>query len=235
MSSGSYLTIYRKQQGQDAPKEVLDALKNEYYLSNKRGIFGKDAEDEQKLKEDIPLLLDAEFKSERHGIDDTPNYVFYDHSGAKHEKLLNFCFGSTFTTLKDHFHLAPYSWNRCSTFISKSEVEKMLQAINYVLSENYSRQFEQILSNEYVELFGQDYSPFQKRFSKMSEPLHIDKDEDGFIVKHGDYGYDAEIAECDADVVYSLKKLRACFEAFLQAEDNSWDKQELVLEYSVYG
>lgn len=40
MSSGSYFTIYKKNSKVKASDEVLNALKNEYFLSNKKDVFG---------------------------------------------------------------------------------------------------------------------------------------------------------------------------------------------------
>ena len=234
MSSGSYLTIYRKHHDEPISHEVVESVANEYFLANKKELFGSKKDDEQ-LKDDIPILMDLKYKSEHSYLDDIAHYEYVDINGFKYGKLLEFHFGSSFSCLKDEFSLDAYSFKRCSTFISKHDAEKMLQAINYILSNNYNKEFENVLSNKYVKVFGEDYSPFANRFSNNNEPIYVDKNAGNFKITYGDYEYDAEIAEDDANVEFNLKKAKSCLDAFLQAEDNSWDKQELVLEYSVYG
>lgn len=234
MASGSFFTIYRKRKDKSVlAKVALDAIKNQYYLSNKRSSFNGNKTDDE-LKSNVPILMDASFKAELTKRDDLPSYIFYDNDGYEYDKLLDFHFCSTFSCLKEYFRLDAYSFKNSSTLISKDEAKKILQAIDYVLSNEYSKKFEDVLSNEYVELFGAEYSPFVHRFDDASKPIYIDKNDDGFVVRTGDDLYDREIAECDNDAIYNMKKTKACMEAFLRAEDNSWDKQELILEYLAY-
>ena len=110
----------------------------------------------------------------------------------------------------------------------------MLQAIDYVLSEDYNKKFESILGNEYVELFGEGYSPFDSRFKKHRDPMYIDRDGKSYTVSFGDNMIDAETAESTADVQFNLNRIRACLLAYLNAEEETWNGEELVLEYSAY-
>ena len=236
MSSGSYFTLYRRYNKEKAPSEVLDAIKNEYFLANKKDCFGAKQDDEA-MKKDLPILMDAGFKSDHseREQDSSKIDVYYDADGVKHVKLLEFSFCSTFTALKEHFNLNPYSFKQSSTLISKLEAEKILQAIEYILGEEYSKKFEAVLNNEYIKILGDGYSPFDTRFSKAKDPIYIEKSSRGnYTVNFNDYTFDAERAESDSDVVFSLNRTRACLLAFLNADESSWNGEELVLEYSAY-
>ena len=151
-----------------------------------------------------------------------------------HDKLLEFHFGSSFTALKDKFRTNAYVFSESSVLISRSEAEKMLQAVEYILSENYSREFEDILNNEYVDLLGNGFSRFDDRFIKSRDKMYVEKDCDGWTVSFGDYQWDVETHECDEEIKSNLKRVRTCLRAFLDAECCSWDGHELVLEYSTY-
>ena len=233
MSSGSYFTIYRKLKNDIASKDVIDSIRNEYFLSTKKGLFENTGKSDDELKTDIPVLMDLSFKSELSEHSDE-NFIFYDSNGVKHIKLLEFHFCSTFSCLKEYWSMNAYSFKDASRLVSKSEVEKILQAINYVLSEKYDKKFEEILSNEYVEVFGTEYSPFINRFKKSSTPIYIDREGHNYKITKGDYGFDVEIAENDADAKWNLNHVKACLEAFMYAECYSWRNEELVLEYSAY-
>lgn len=236
MSSGSYFTLYRRFNEVKAPSETIEALKNEYFLANKKELFAEKQDDEA-MKKDIPLLLWAGFKADfaEREAEDNKTDVYYSDDGTKHIKLLVFHFGSTFTALKDdHFCLNPYKFNQNSVLISKLEAEKILQAIDYVLSEDYNKKFEQVLNNGYVELLGNGYSPFDKRFRHSHEPIYIDREGHGYTVNFGDSGYSNEISESDEDVKFNLNCAKACLLAFLNAEESTYDGEELVLEYSAY-
>lgn len=235
MSNGSYFTIYRKCLKDKVSQDIIDALKNEYFIANKNEVFN-DKQDEEELKNDLPLLMHSCFKANSIDYENRNSNVYFNLDGIKHEKLLEFHFCSSFSCLREHFGLNAYKFSKNSTFVAKHEAEKMLQAIEYVLSEKYSKNFEHILNNEYVELFGNGYSMFDNRFKDASNPIYIDKDsDDGYTVRFNDGCCDAEIDESDDDVIFNLNRVRACLLAYLNAEDNSYYDEELVLEYSVYG
>lgn len=238
MSRGSYFTLYRKHSKIKLDEKALNDLKNEYFQANKDGIFysSKDRSDDD-MKKDIPLVMDSSYKakcsledSEKHSND------YYDRDGILHIKLLEFSFGSMFTCLKEHFNLNPYSFASSSTLISKHEAAKMLQAIEYILAEEYDKKFEKILGNEYVIVFGDGYSPFDNRFKNAHSPIYIDKESDGsYTMCFSDYAYDAEMSENDEDIRICLGRAKACLLAYLNADELSWNGEDLVLEYSVYG
>ena len=231
MSSGSYFTLYRKCTKVKASSEVLDALKNEYLLANKKDLFAGNKDDKV-----LPLLLHAGFKADftAQKAEDNKTDVYYSEDGIKHVKLLDFHFGSTFTALKEHFNLDPYRVNQTSIFISKADAKKILQAIEYIFSEDYDKKFEKILDNEFVKILGEGYSLFDNRFKESKNPIYIDKEGRGYTVNFGDSVYEAETSENDDAIKFNLCRTRACLLAFLNAEESTWDGEELVLEYSAY-
>ena len=236
MSSGSYFTIYRKHSNNKLDNKALNALKNEYFLANKDGIFYADSKrSDADMKNEIPVLMEANYKAKRSVEEaDKPTSIYYDANGIMHEKLLDFNFGSAFTCLKEHFGLSPYCFSKMSVLISKSEAKKILQAVEYVLSECYDKKFEDILDNEYVKIFGEGYSLFDRRFKASKDPIYIDKDGHGYTVNFNDYRYDAETSENDDDMKFNLSRTKACILAFLNAEECTWDGEELVLAYSAW-
>lgn len=235
MSSGSYFTLYRKCKNISISQDALDALKNEYFLANKNDVFNNSS-DEEEMKKDMPLLMHKSFKVDpqaREAVE--KSFEYYDANGIRHDKLVEFSFNSSFTCLREKFNLNPYKHSHSSVLVSKDEAKKMLQAIEYVLGEDYSKKFEQVLNNEYVSMFGNGYSPFDNRFSNVKHPIYIDKDSDScYTVKFNDYGLDQEIAESDSDVVFNLSRVQSCLHAYLDADEDTWDGEELVLEYSAY-
>lgn len=234
MASGSYFTIYRKL-NKSVPNETLDKIKNEYFESNKANLFDS-SKPENELKEDIPLFLDPTFKST--SIDDgNSNYIYYNSDdGKEYLQLLTFDFISTFSCLKEHWDLNPYSYKRATKVVSKVEAAAMLQAIKYVLGGKYSQEFEDILSNEYVDLFGNGYSPYDNRFKAHdNSPVYFDRnDDDGFIITKGDDGIAAEIAESDADAKWNLEHTKIALETYLHASEYCSNDNGLVLTYTAW-
>ena len=231
MSSGSYFTLYRKCTKVKASSEVLDALKNEYFLSNKKDLFAGNQDDKA-----LPVLLYAGFKADfaEREAEENKTDVYYSEDGTKHVKLLDFHFNSTFMALKEHFSLDPYRISHRSIFISKADAHKILQAIDYILGEDYDKKFENILNNEFVKILGEGYSCFDNRFKSSKDPIYIDKEGRGYTINFGDSVYEAETSESDDYVKSNLCRTKACLLAFLNAEESTWDGEELVLEYSAY-
>ena len=230
MSSGSYFTIYRKHKDIIVPANKLDKIKEEYKKSDE-SLFKRTNEETSSNDIDVPVLMHESFTASPYD-DAERNYNYYDKDGHLHERLLEFHFGSSFTILKEHFRLNAYRFSESAVLISKNEAEKMLQAVNYILNGNYSKSFEDVLNNEYVEILGDGYSPFDDRFKKSRENIYIDKHDESYTVTFGDTQWDREIAETDSDIVFSLKRVRSCLQAFLDAESYEWESTSLVLEYS---
>lgn len=232
MSSGSYLTIYRKFNNEHAAN--LDKIKAEYLKADSSLFKPEDSKDEDP-EEDLPLLMCDAFTAQSCYDTDGKDCNYYDKYGILHKKLLDFHFGSSFTALKEHFHLNPYKFSTSSTFINGDEASKILQAVEYILSRDYSKKVESMLRNEYVDILGKGYSPFDNRFVERTKRVYIDKDGDNYTVSFGDEQWEAEIAEEDEYVELSLRCVKSCIQAFLDAESYSWTHStDLVLELSAY-
>ena len=91
-----------------------------------------------------------------------------------------------------------------------------------------------MLDNEFVKILGEGYSLCDNRFKESKNPIYIDKEGRGYTVNFGDSVYEAETSESDDVVKFNLCRTRACLLAFLNAEESTWDGEELVLEYSAY-
>ena len=230
MSSGSYFTIYRKHNRKTVQDDVLNAIKEQYRMSNRESF----STHQEKDLDDFPVLMHASFKAGSCNEDSDECSTWYDKDGYVYDKLLEFHFGSSFTCLKDKFRTNPYKYSESAVIVSRSEAEKMLQAVEYLLSEDYNRSFEEILNNEYVDILGRGFSLYDDRFVKPRDKVYIDKEGHGWTASFGDYQYDVETAENDNDIRFSLKRMRSCLRAFLDAECYEWNGYELVLEYSTY-
>lgn len=181
MSSGSYFTIYRKCIDSKLELDKLNALKNEYQKSNNT-FFSTSSTN----IDDIPLLMHECFSADANVDSPSNKNKYYDLNGVLHEKLLEFHFCSTFSCLKDKFNLNPYKFKESSVFISRVEAKHMLQAINYILNEKYDKTFENILDNEYVDIFGNGYSLYDDHFSNAHEIIYVDKNKDNYAITFGD-------------------------------------------------
>lgn len=229
MSSGSYFTIYRKTKDK-VSSDVIDNLKNEYFLANKNSLCSSQYNDED-LKNDIPMLMESNFKYG--SLLENESDIYYDKDGYVYKRLLDFNFNSTFRSLKEKFNLNPYRHSQSSVIIDRNEAKMINQAVKYVLSEKYDKNFEKILDNEYVELLGNGYSLFDNRFKKSKNPIYIKKNDDGYEISFDD-GYENEIEDWDSDIIFSLKKVGRCLEAYLNADDYSFDNERLILVYSAF-
>lgn len=67
----------------------------------------------------------------------------------------NFC--SSFTAFAEYFNLNAYSLKYDQEIITLNMAKEMLQALKYLLNEQYSKSFENVLNNPYIKIFS-DYS-----------------------------------------------------------------------------
>jgi hypothetical protein len=93
-------------------------------------------------------------------------------SGEVFEDIFNMHFITDFTTLKE-------AWNMHSLnpqiLINVETAKEILQAIEYILSGNYSEQVENILKNYYISVFGEHYPLYLTRYD-FGENKEIDSD-----------------------------------------------------------
>lgn len=84
-------------------------------------------------------------------------------------KLVEADFNSSFTSLIDYYNLSYYKTDSRSdrVVITKSTARNMVQAIKYLLYEDYSKRTEALLDNEWVTVFGEDCLPYREWKDEM--------------------------------------------------------------------
>ena len=251
MSSGSRFMLFRKHALSMSDAEFAKVV--EHY--KKSGIDMEDDElpeiagicpfeqscfyDETKKiwikKEDGPWMIQKDFR-----------YVTKkDHKLC--DLLLEWDFGSGFDCLKQEWNLSPHKFKYCQKVISKDEAEKMLVAVSYLLNGDWSASTEKVIGDKYLKLFTDGYSSdsYHKYLDRNSPNKHEQ------VIRHccagyeiivktphiadnndSDYNYEREIRESDDTIEFWLQQTKYALEAYLKAEDFSYDnKHELILVY----
>lgn len=101
-------------------------------------------------------------ESEKYNYPNLGIYVGKDDKRIYHD-LIEQSFTSCMNFLKPELDLFTYTDIR---FISVAKAERMVQALKYILSEKYSNEFEDILNNHYIQIFGDEYVPYICRYQK---------------------------------------------------------------------
>lgn len=93
-------------------------------------------------------------------------------TGEVFEDIFNMHFITDFTTLKELWNM--HSLNP-QILINVETAKEIIQAIEYILSGNYSEQVENILKNNYISVFGEHYPLYLTRYD-FGENKEIDSD-----------------------------------------------------------
>ena len=186
-------------------------------------------------KEDGPWMIQKEFR-----------YVTKkDHKLC--DLLLEWSFGSGFDCLKQEWNLSPYKFKYSQKVISKDEAEKMLVAVSYLLNGDWSASTEKAIGDKYLTLFTDGYS--SDSYHKYLDRNRPNRHEQ--VIRHccagyeiivktphiansdnSDDIYEREIREADDTIEFWLQQTKYALEAYLKAEDFSYEnKHELVLVY----
>jgi hypothetical protein len=125
-------------------------------------------------------------------------------------KLVESDFNSSFTSLIEYYNLSYYQTDSRSdrVVINVSTARSMVQAIKYLLYEDYSKRTEALLDNEWIDVFGEDCIPYREWKDEM------------------DY-------EDEDDSQWCLKRLRQILETYLFISSESDD--EITLLYYAWG
>lgn len=175
-----------------------------------------------KIVEEKRWLYD-DFKPEKLSLNDIQNYQILNdfkcisiQNKTEYDILLDAHFTSGFNCLIEEFNMNAYNKFGEKT-IPLYMAKEMAQAVNYILSLNYSKQIELILNNPYLDVFETLYYPFTCRF------IHSDSK-------------DAESNEFDKEGLYFLKKIKNVLDTFILLNDeNSFNEEvEYVLVYKNY-
>jgi len=136
-------------------------------------------------------------------------------NGKTYSELLNVHFNSVFRSLIEEFNMNPY--NKTSQIILNYNItSKMIQAINYILSNNYNKDFEKILDNYYLKVFEDLYPDFYNRFNNNFEEYYELKNEN-----------DEAISILNR-VLHTLNTYK------LMQDENDINKDEILLIYNNY-
>lgn len=182
MSRGSYFSLYRSYEGFKADRATMDAVKDEYYKSNRDGSFfpnrnpftGKErtekelSEHEKRLRDGVPLVMSLDFKagSSENYCDRRPktveelsrkmffNYVRRD-DGTYLIPLLQWDFNSGFDCLINEYNMSPYDPGMASVEISLEDASKMLAAIEYLLGGKYDDDIEATMDTRFIKVFSE--------------------------------------------------------------------------------
>ena len=94
-------------------------------------------------------------------LDDLPEYIYHSEDCYVNKfnthiytPVVSASFISTFTCLSEEFYLNPYDLKHDRVVFTMSTVEDMAQAIRYLYNSDYSSKLEEVLSNPFIEIFG---------------------------------------------------------------------------------
>lgn len=140
------------------------------------------------------------------------DYIYIDTiNKIKYTELFNLHFISTFSYLKEYWNMSEFN-NNPQKVINTNIAKLLLQAIDYILSENYNKQFENILNNQYVNVLASDYPPYYK-----------------FV--HNENSYNNEDEFWENETISHLTRMKIIINTFLEIKDD----YKLKLIYEVYG
>lgn len=134
-------------------------------------------------------------------------------TGKTYTRTLEFTFSSSFGSLVERFNLNPYDPSHSLVTIDSEMAKQMLKAVEYLLLKKYDSDIEEVLDNEYIEIFGEcikEYCDYQYR---------------------REFPNDSEYVSDDDDDRYALINFRTVLRAFLDTYDNS----NLLLTYEAWG
>lgn len=232
MSSGSYFTMYRKYNAV-ASDDVYNALCKQYL--NARHDLSENAMSDEEFLKNLPIVLsfsyglnESEYCDKTKTWKDVKDYsiegqrkqyqALLNEDKSYLDKLMTWDFGSGFTCIKDTWNLNAYSLKESMCIVDKATAEKILQACNYLLSENWSNDFEKILNNEWIKTIasdnhGESYWKYVYRDDKKSL---------------------REIsAEEQESAEYNINKLRNVMDTFIN-NDSEYSSYGLVKNILVY-
>lgn len=165
MASGSLFTLLRKRKCSKIldKQEVIDII-------NKKNI--------QESYGNIVQITDLNEVEHFYPINeyeyiDTKTFNCFDRLFT-----INFC--SSFTALNEYFCLNAYDVSNNQIQISIHVAKQILQAVEYLLSEKYSKQFENILDSSFINILSEYSYPYNKW--KYPKICSIQEDYEGYYL-----------------------------------------------------
>ena len=203
MSRGSYFELLKESKDQKRGAEICRACK------------AKAVEDE----------TEPTFWKKREKRRFFPNgdwdFVLDEKDGTCYDSILHLEFNSIFSDLREHYdnteNLDSYGNDR--HVISRDEAVEMVRAIDYILLGKYDKGFEEVMGNEFVDIFGnldREYSlwKYRQMFPEDTEYRGADLD----------------------DLRSSLREIRTILDSYLIAtNDPDENLGKYLLTYVVWG
>lgn len=206
MSRGSYFELLKESRDQKRGVEICRACKPK-------------AQDEANGAD--PFILKRLEDGRFFPSDSSWDLVLDEKDGTCYDSVLHLEFNSIFSSLREHYeefeNLNSYGNDR--HVISRDEAVEMVRAIDYILLGKYDKGFEDVLGNEYVEIFGdldREYSlwKYRQTFPEDTEYRGTDID----------------------DLRSSLREIRTILDAYLIAtRDPDENAGRYLLTYVVWG
>lgn len=240
MGIDTYFRVWRRFNKKTGSAEEIAALREQYKLRNAADDYsGHRANNEEEHKRDMPILLDRSFNANRSLStceDDDPQSAFGNEDGKLYVFVAGFFFGRSLGDLRSHYGLQVDKRSTCTSFVSREDIKKIVQAARYLLAGKYSDEIEALLGNEFISLLGSEYPKWDCRNLKNDKKIYIDKDDggDGWIVTFGDPLSDKETREENASAEWLLKKLECCLAGALEIETRYNGTDDIVFEICAF-
>lgn len=188
-------------------KQYIDDIKYAYKYSGYK-IEGPENDFDKKIKEeDIPEYVAC---GRLKHVNKVTKEIFTN--------IFEMQFNSCFQTLIEQYNLCQYG-ARNTIVISLTMAEKILQAINYLLSQKYDIDFQwNVLQNDYIQIFGQLYTPYFNFYNKSNEPENM-------------FAYDQQYRT--QKII--MKRIKIILSTYVEmVADQTWNNLKHVLIYTVY-
>ena len=149
--------------------------------------------------------------------------------------LASFFFGRCFSSLREYYNLNTSKISTCTAFISKEDARRILQAIKYLLSGNFSDEVEDLLDNEFIKVLGENYPKWSMRKFKDELRFYVDKNgEDSWSITLGDPEGKRDEVEENSSEEHMLKKLECCLQSALDIETSYNGLDDIVIEICAF-
>lgn len=252
MSRGTTLTLYKKYDLKMNGPEFKSVVKK-YALYNKEHDYSKTKKPMKKYEKNIPIIMNINpFSSYSVYDENTKKWVdvrppktidVIRNNAISHvdsrdkmycERMMDWSFGSSFDCLVDLYNIGNYSFSGCSIEIEEDTARKMLEAINYIRSGNWSDSAEAAMNNPFVTTFTTGYNCdsywkyVYRNKSKSKKVFNLSKDGYDITIKcpvtkteNEEFEYIEEMEESNRTIEYSLDMFRNGLTTFLNADNTN--------------
>lgn len=250
MSRGTTLTLYKKYDYKMNNTDFKSVVKK-YAENNKEHDYSPKKKSMKEYSKDIPIIMNINpFLSKscydektKTWFDPRPaktidtiknNAISYVDSRDKMycERMMEWSFGSSFDCLVELYNIGQYNYSGCAVEIDEATAQKMLEAINYILSGNWSDNIESALNNSFINTFTTGYSCdsywkyVYRNKNSNKKVFSIKKDGYDITIKcpdkkddSNDDEYYAETEESNSSIEHSLNLFKYGLTTFLYSDN----------------